>query len=259
MSTDVELDQIDWPDWLRRWDAQQEGYVPEREARFTAMFDVLEALLPPSFLALDLACGPGSLSQRLLHRFPAARVIALDMDPVMLAVGRGALGTVDGRLHWVNGDLASPDWLEGLGVTQVDAALSSTAIHWLPPEPLTRLYHDLSRLLPAGGLLLSGDHMAFGSRLPTFSRISEKVLDYLWSDAAFADRGIETSEQWWEAISAEPALEGLMAERAQVYASKQRQTPPDFDFHVAALREAGFSEVDTIWQMVSDRVLLAVR
>jgi hypothetical protein len=43
-------DQIDWPDWLRRWDAQQEGYVPEREARFTAMFDALAATLLPASL-----------------------------------------------------------------------------------------------------------------------------------------------------------------------------------------------------------------
>ena len=45
---------VDWWDWLRRWDAQQEGYVPEREARFTAMFDALAELLPASFVALDL-------------------------------------------------------------------------------------------------------------------------------------------------------------------------------------------------------------
>jgi hypothetical protein len=37
------------------------------------MFDALAALLPPSFVALDLACGPGSISQRLLGRFPDAR------------------------------------------------------------------------------------------------------------------------------------------------------------------------------------------
>jgi trans-aconitate methyltransferase len=84
---------VDWWDWLRRWDAQQEGYVPEREARFTAMFDALAELLPASFVALDLACGPGSISQRLLARFPDAQAIAVDIDPVMLAIGRRALGT----------------------------------------------------------------------------------------------------------------------------------------------------------------------
>lgn len=90
----------DWRGWLQRWDAQQEGYVPEREARFSAMFDVLAELLPASFVAVDLGCGPGSLSQRLLTRFPAAQAIALDMDPVMLALGQGALGTAGGRLRW---------------------------------------------------------------------------------------------------------------------------------------------------------------
>jgi len=68
--------QIDWEDWLQRWDAQQEGYVPEREAGFTAMFDALAELHPASFVALDLACGPGSISQRLLARFPDAQAIA---------------------------------------------------------------------------------------------------------------------------------------------------------------------------------------
>jgi trans-aconitate methyltransferase len=260
MSTQVQQDQVDWPDWLRRWDAQQEGYVAGREARFSAMFDVLAVLLPASFVALDLACGPGSLSRRLLARFPEARAIAVDMDPVMLALGRGALGTVDGRLRWVNVDLASPDWSEALGGTQVHAALSSTAMHWLPPEPLTRLYHDLGRMLPPGGLLLNADHMAFGPRLPTFSRVSDGALDQQWSDASFAARGIETAEQWWEALSSEPGLEPLLAERTRAFAGKRRQeTSPDFDFHVAALRDAGFREVETVWQVLSDRVLLAVR
>jgi hypothetical protein len=58
MNLDVQH-QIDWLDRLQRWDAQQEGYVPEREARFTAMLDALAALLPASFVALDLACGRG--------------------------------------------------------------------------------------------------------------------------------------------------------------------------------------------------------
>ena len=44
--------QIDWQQWLQRWDAQQTGYLPNREARFTAMFDVLEVLMPPDFVAL---------------------------------------------------------------------------------------------------------------------------------------------------------------------------------------------------------------
>ena len=93
MNADVQQ-RIDWRDWLRRWDAQQVGYVPDREARFTVLFDALAALLPASFVALDLACGPGSISQRLLARFPGARAIAVDIDPVMLGhrAGRARRG-----------------------------------------------------------------------------------------------------------------------------------------------------------------------
>ena len=65
-----DIPQLDWQDWLRRYDQQQSTYLPDREERFTVMLDVLETLLPEQFVALDLACGPGSISQRLLARFP---------------------------------------------------------------------------------------------------------------------------------------------------------------------------------------------
>lgn len=196
----------------------------------------------------------------MLARFPDAQAIAVDIDPVMLAIGRGALGTVDGRLRWIEADLASRDWVDALGETQVDAVLSSTALHWLDPEPLARLYHDLARLLRLGGLFLNGDNMAFGPALPTFARLSQRVLDEQWTDAAFAARGIETAEQWWDALALEPAFGPLLTERTARFAGKQRQeSPPGFDVHVAAFRDAGFREVGTIWQVLSNRVLLAVR
>ena len=251
---------VDWAGWLRRWDVQQEGYVPEREARFTAMFEALAELLPASFVALDLGCGPGPLSGRLLARFPEAQAIAVDLDPVLLAIGRGALGTADGRLRWVAADLASPDWLDALGTTHVDAVLSTTALHWIEPGPLVRLYADLASLLSPGGLLLNGDHLAFGPTLPTLDLLSQRVLDQHWTDAAFAERGIETAEQWWDSLASEPPFASLLTERKAAFAGKERQdSPPDFDFHAAAIRAAGFREIGTIWQVLSDRVTLAVR
>jgi trans-aconitate methyltransferase len=59
---------------------------------------------------LDLACGPGSIAQRLLVRFPAARAVAVDFDPVLMRLGQDALGDLDGRLRWVEADLRRPDW-----------------------------------------------------------------------------------------------------------------------------------------------------
>lgn len=251
---------IDWPDWLRRWDAQQEGYVPEREARFTAMLDALEVLLPESFTALDLGCGPGSISQRILARFPRADAVAIDMDPVMLALGHGALGTVGGRLRWAAADLGLPTWLDALEGTPIDAALSSTALHWLAPEQLFRLYRELGRLLSPGGVFLNADHLGYPAAAPTLAGLDQRLLDAQWSDEAFADRGVETAEQWWESFSGEPGAASLLTEQARCLAGKERPTVRvGVELHVAALREAGFREVETIWQSLSNRVLLAVR
>ena len=250
---------IDWRHWLRRWDDQQAGYVPEREERFRVMFDVLETLLPVEFVALDLACGPGSISQRLLHRFPGARCVAVDIDPVMLALGQGALGTSNGRLRWVDADLGSAGWLETLAEPQVDAVLSTTALHWLPAAHLVDLYRDLGRLVRPGGVFLNGDNMGFGPNLPTFQRLAHDAEERHWSDESFAARGIETAEEWWEALGQEPSMAPLLAERARRFAAKERPASPIFDLHVAALRDASFREVGTIWQSGTNRVLLAVR
>src|SRR5467141_1969901 len=92
-----ELDRDTALDWIERWDRQQEESLPDREERFTALIDAVEAGTGrPDPLVLDLGCGPGSLSARLLARIPAATVIAVDADPVTLSLGRAAYGGVPG-------------------------------------------------------------------------------------------------------------------------------------------------------------------
>lgn len=254
-----ETTQVDWKRWLERWDAQQTGYVPEREERFRVMLDVLEVLLPDDFVALDLACGPGSISQRILDRFPKARCVAIDVDPVMLALGEGALGTRDGRLRWIDGDLASPGWVESLGEPGVDAVLSTTALHWLSAPDLVWVYRALGELVRPGGVFLNGDNMDFGAELPTIQRFAVDARDRNWTDESFAARGVETAEQWWEDLGREPSMAPLIAERTRRFSAKERPPSPDYDVHVAALRDSGFREVATVWQVGTDRVLLALR
>lgn len=261
--TDTRQGGIDWTNWLARWDAQQTGYLPAREERFNVMFDALEILLPPSFVAVDLACGPGSLSQRLLRRFPQARSVAVDLDPVLLAMGQGALGDVGGRLRWVEADLASVDWAERLGETEVDAVLSTTALHWLPAPYLVQVYQALGTLVRPGGLFLDGDHLGYGPELPTFARFGYEVRQRE-ERTAFSQAGSEDWEAWWDALGREPAAAALLTERARRFAAQpwhdgDHPPRPIYDLHVVALHDAGFREVGTIWQHGYNRVLMAVR
>ncbi len=254
---------VNWHHWLERWDTQQTGYLPERETRFTVMFDALDILLPESFVALDLACGPGAISQRLLTRFPQARCLAVDLDPVLLTMGQRVLGTMEGRFTWIEADLATPAWFNHLGVERVDAVLSTTALHWLPAPHLVDLYRQLGQIVRPGGVVLNGDHMAFEPRLERFQQVANAVKQRIQDDA-FTQRGVEDWTQWWDALAREPNLEALMAEREQRFAP-QRATQslvsyrPTFALHEAALREAGFEQVDVIWQRLDNRVLMAIR
>ena len=55
--------QIDWQRWIARWDAMQAAYLPYREERFNVMLDAVVEVIGESCVALDLACGPGAISQ----------------------------------------------------------------------------------------------------------------------------------------------------------------------------------------------------
>ena len=210
---------LDWPDWLRRWDAMQMLYLAEREARFNIMLDVLDALLPTEFFALDLACGPGAISQRLLTRFPKARAVAVDLDPLLLALGQGAIGTQNGRLRWVEADIAAEDLAKRLAAGPFDAVLSTTALHWLSAEQLVRLYRQLGDLVRPGGVFLNGDHLKFGPDLPAFQELGKALHAH---DVTHGTG--ETWEQWWEAVANEPRFGELLAERTRRFPA-QTATP----------------------------------
>jgi SAM-dependent methyltransferase len=258
-TTMTSIPQLPWQDWMRRWDRQQQRYLPDREERFTAMLDVLEALLPERFVALDLACGPGSISRRLLSRFPQARSVALDYDPVLLLLGQQVLGNMQGRLRWVEADLRNVTWRDHLGEDQVDAVLSTTALHWLPPHALVQLYHQLGQLVRPGGVILNGDHLGFASHLPSFQKLAEWSLARQINDAIANSQG-EAWESWWKALQQEPGLDHLFAERERRFIDRTHDGESTLaGLHEAALRNAGFREVGVIWQHLDNHVVLAVR
>jgi trans-aconitate methyltransferase len=126
----AELDTATARSWIDRWDRQQEVYMADREERFTALIDAVEtAAGRPDPLVIDLGCGPGSLSVRLLDRLPAATVVAVDADPVTLSLGRAAHAGRPG-LRFADVDLRAPGWESGLGLEPgqlADAVVSTTA------------------------------------------------------------------------------------------------------------------------------------
>jgi SAM-dependent methyltransferase len=248
----------DWAELLRGWDLQQESFNPDRERQFTAMLDVLGATVPKRFTALDLGSGPGPLSARILRRFPSARAVAVDYDPVTLRIGEGALGDFGGRLTWVDAKLGARRWTDRLPRRRIDAAVSTTALHWLTPAGLRALYRDLGRRLPRGGVFLDGDYLPWGPREQGLHRLATAVYRHRRAGTA---PGTEWTAwtRWWSTAERIPALRPYFAERKRRAAHHPKQATLSLDFHEDALRRAGFREVGVVFQDHENRILFARR
>ncbi len=244
--------------WVAAWDRQQALYIPERERRFSVMFDAIESYLPPSFVALDVGCGPGSLSQRLLARFPQARVVALDLDPVLMQLGRRAQLVDPARTRWVESDLRDPNWTRALPEGRFDAILSTTALHWLSPTDLVRTYRVLHDLLRPGGLFLNGDSYPYGKGRPIFRHIAHATAQR-WQYQRVREGDMDWGA-WWAKLEQREDLRTLFELRRRRFPKgEHHETTATVDEQESLLRAAGFLEPTIVWRDFSNGVMMAVR
>lgn len=244
--------------WVERWERQQQHYAVDREERFTVIADVVEHVVAdrPSPLLLDLGCGPGSLAARLASRMPSAEIVAVDMDPVLLELARAHHGAA---ARYVDAVIGEPGWTDALTLARpVDAAVSTTALHYLTEPVLLRTYRELAGLLRPGGVVVNGDH--FPPRSASCSRLTAHV------GRRRAERsGAHAAEDWhgwWRAAAKDPLLAPLFAQREQREETRRGQaarwhlTAGD---HVRLMLRAGFQDVTPVWQVGDSCVLVGVK
>ncbi|MDT3396660.1 class I SAM-dependent methyltransferase [Streptomyces sp. B1866] len=250
----------DWRAWQDSWDRQQEWYMPDREERFRAMLDAVEAVAGPEPAVLDLACGTGSITDRVLRRFPRAASVGVDLDPALLTIARGHFAG-DPRVRLVTADLRDPRWTDRLPHRAFDAVLTATALHWLREEELRALYAQVAGVVRDGGVFLNADHMPDGStpRLNAADRDHTRARQ----ERARAEGAWDWAD-WWRAAAEDPVLAAPVAERFRIFgnplagdhADGETQSPA---WHAHALREAGFAEARTVWCSLSDAVVLGLK
>lgn len=251
---------MDWQGLQREWDAQQETYMPDREQRFAAMLDAVESAVGSSPRIIDLAGGTGSITARVLSRFPAATSTIVDIDAALLRIAEGTFAG-DERVRIVSADLAEPDWHRGVAAPgSVDAVLTSTALHWLPADRVAGVYAEARELLRPGGLMANADHMG-DEGLPeltvAMSEFAEKrrVAD-------LATGGATDWQGWWEQLRREPELADAVAARDERFASRDgshTESTMSAAWHVAVLRNAGYTEAGLVWRGLTDAVVVGRR
>lgn len=242
--------------WQESWDRQQEAYLPDREHRFTAMLDAVDAVTDGAApQLLDLAGGTGTISLRALARFPSAQVTLVDLDPALMAIASSSLRD---RATVVTADLRRPEWTDTLPCRDYNAVLTATALHWLPGEPLSALYATIREVLRPGGVFVNADHMP-DDGLPSLTKRLAARAEAQRS-ARYAAGAVLSWADWWERAAADPVLAPLVRRRHEIYPSghSPEWTPP-VSWHLDALRAAGFSEVGLIWRRGTDAAVAGVR
>ncbi|MGW0842286.1 class I SAM-dependent methyltransferase [Streptomyces sp. NPDC002787] len=244
--------------WVERWELQQQHYAIAREERFTVIADVVEHVVAHQDrpLVLDLGCGPGSLASRLTQRLPDAEIVAVDMDPVLLELGRAHHADA---ARYVDAVIGDGGWTDTLGLDRpLDAVVSTTALHYLPERTLRRTYRRLESLLRPGGVLVNGDHFA-----PDDRRCSE-LTAHVGRRRAERSRthDHENWAAWWSAAAQDPELTDLFAEREKRQAALAHHgTDNDLTLarHVDLLGLAGFRHITPVWQFGDSHVLVALK
>ncbi|AXE89270.1 class I SAM-dependent methyltransferase [Streptomyces sp. Go-475] len=244
--------------WVERWELQQQRYAVDREERFTVIADVVEHVTAGRAarpLVVDLGCGPGSLAARLVRRLPQAEIVAVDRDPLLLELGRTHHPDA---ARYVDAEIGAPGWTRALGLDRpLDAAVSTTALHYLDRDTLLRTYRQLAALLRPGGVLVNGDHLPQDETGPAgiASHVGQRRAD---RQRAFAH---EDWGSWWAAVADDPELADLLAERRDREASPDTGTPAELPLsaHLDLLRQAGFRKAGPVWQYGDSCVAVAVR
>ncbi|MFH1737782.1 MAG: class I SAM-dependent methyltransferase [bacterium] len=242
---------VDCRRWFERWEAMQNCYVPQRLYRFDLMLELADLPQDREVRILDLGCGPGSLAQRALQRWPKARAVAVDSDPVLFELGRWMIDETDGRMQFIRADIREDGWWVAYdGV--FDLVLSATALHWLSQVHLSETYERIYRILKPGGAFMNSDH--FASDDPDLQARQRKELEVKQREA-FRREKADDWNGFFAKLAAESTRFALMALRNldEIWEGTEEGQPRQF--HLEALRRAGFERIEFHWEELGDAVL----
>ncbi len=211
------------------YDVQIRRFIPHYDDMLANAVELLARLVAPDAHVLDLGAGTGALSEAVLNGLPAARVTLIDVDAEMLTEARRRLDGFGDRVAFQEGSFLDP-------LPAADAIVASLALHHLHDIELkTRVYRAIHAALTPGGVLLNLD-----AAISADPRVNALIFD-LWA-AHMAEHGI-----------AEEEARGHFA----AWADEDRYFP--LEVELAALRGAGFAEVECFWRRGPSAICCGVR
>jgi hypothetical protein len=181
-------------------------------------------------------------------------VLAVDIDPWLIAMGRRQNDS--DRVQWSEADLREPGWTDHVG-GQLEAVLTSTAVHWFNPQVTQRIYCEVAHLLVPKGLFAIADLIPSGDGTNSLSRYGVESL-FRWTARETRNEG----EDWisfWGAARQEPGFTALIQARDRRLGPRPPRVLLPATWHTAALMTAGFDEIEEVWRRHAAAVIVARR
>jgi len=221
---------------VAEYDAKMEIMHPNR----TKMAEIVCAMLPfppgAEITVLDLGTGTGFLVARLLQAFPRAQIIAVDGAAAMMHQAQARLGAKSKQLIWKIGSFQQ--LADDNDLPELDAVVSSFALHHLAAEEKRRLYHALCAKLRDGAWFVNADIL-----IAPYEEIEARYLHL---------RQVGIQKRWRE-HGEEKSLAAIAAELVELE-KKDGDQPLPFDTDLRLLKEAGFHAVDCFWKETREAV-----
>ena len=128
---------------------------------YDEMLEAVASCVPStSRRILELGCGTGELSMKILKRCANAEIIALDYSPRMIEFSRSKMAEA-GYQQWRGIEADFGEWAnnpEKLDIgMEFDACVSSLAIHHVSDEMKAKLFQSIGKSLKAGGCFWNAD------------------------------------------------------------------------------------------------------
>lgn len=130
--------------------------------KYDEMLDVLVGCIASANnRILELGCGTGELTLKILERYPSAEIVAVDYSARMLDFARAKIESAGYAARWTGIELDFGEWannpnFSGLG-DKFNACISSLAIHHLEDEMKLKLFQRIRESLNASGCFWNAD------------------------------------------------------------------------------------------------------
>ena len=194
---------------------------------------IVQAVPADARQILELGCGTGELTVKILQRCPTAHVYAVDYSARMLQFAQHKmerLGFAE-RVSWIETDFGN--WAEHGSIqeieTPLDACISSLAIHHLSDELKLKLFQQLYHRLRQGGCFWN----------------AEPVLSPSEALAAVYE---EARTDWLQKQTITPEEIRAKMNRGTSHGHSSHDHLATLSMHLDFLSKARFSSVDVLWK-----------